>query len=101
MNLAEVDRLWLRFKQLGCSDNGELTEEKLSKHPVYQDAFSRRVGGLSTRGLRILLREKNIFVETFYGHYKSISDINILEKKWLKNIQNSESHFLCFYQMKK
>lgn len=43
LNLAEVDRLWLRFKQLGCSDNGELTEEKLSKHPVYQDAFSRRI----------------------------------------------------------
>lgn len=43
LSIAEVERLWLRFKQLGCSDKGELSDEAFAQHPVYQDAFSRNI----------------------------------------------------------
>lgn len=43
LSIAEVERLWLRFKQLGCTDKGELTEEALAQHTINQDAFSRNI----------------------------------------------------------
>ncbi|XP_048758064.1 uncharacterized protein LOC125668249 [Ostrea edulis] len=43
LSIAEVERLWLRFKQLGCTDKGELSEEAFAQHPVHQDAFSRNI----------------------------------------------------------
>lgn len=43
VSIAEVERLWLRFKQLGCSEKGELSDEALAQHSTYQDAFSRNV----------------------------------------------------------
>nr|XP_022313103.1 uncharacterized protein LOC111118094 isoform X3 [Crassostrea virginica] len=43
LSIAEVERLWLRFKQLGCSEKGELSDEALAQHSTYQDAFSRNI----------------------------------------------------------
>ncbi|KAK3089578.1 hypothetical protein FSP39_004784 [Pinctada imbricata] len=43
LSIAEVERLWLRFRQLGSDENGELTESVLMASPIWQDAFSRNV----------------------------------------------------------
>ncbi|KAK3090447.1 hypothetical protein FSP39_011944 [Pinctada imbricata] len=43
LSIAEVERLWLRFRQLGSDENGELTESVLKGSPIWQDAFSRNV----------------------------------------------------------
>ena len=38
-----MERLWLRFQQLGCNEDGEITEAVLQANSIWQDAFSRNV----------------------------------------------------------
>lgn len=79
MSIAEVERLWLRFKQLGCSEKGELSDEALAQHSTYQDAFSRNVRSPNGRSRNVRLsyihvRSHNIRscnVRSQYTHIRS------------------------------
>lgn len=44
VSIAEVERLWFRFQQLGCDENGEILEDDLQSLSIQDDAFSRNVG---------------------------------------------------------
>ncbi|ESO84756.1 hypothetical protein LOTGIDRAFT_236111 [Lottia gigantea] len=41
LTIAEVERLWLRFQQLGCTSNGILTSDTLKEPKLNDDAFIR------------------------------------------------------------
>ena len=43
VSIAEVERLWKRFQQLGCNVSGMLTEDKLKRPELQSDAFVRNV----------------------------------------------------------
>lgn len=75
LSIAEVERLWLRFKQLGCSDKGELSDEAFAQHPVYQDAFSRNI-----MKKFINLRTKTISFENFLRGLKWCETSNTEDK---------------------
>lgn len=43
LSIAEVERLWFRFQQLGCNENGEIPEADLQSLAIQDDAFSRNI----------------------------------------------------------
>ncbi|KAL5018874.1 hypothetical protein ScPMuIL_004596 [Solemya velum] len=43
LSIAEVERLWLRFQQLGCNEEGVITEEMLKMSPIQNDVFMRNI----------------------------------------------------------
>jgi len=43
--IVEVDRLWIRFQQLGCNANGVLDREVLRRPPASSDIFAKNVRG--------------------------------------------------------
>ncbi|XP_050393569.1 uncharacterized protein LOC126811742 [Patella vulgata] len=43
LTIAEVERLWLRFQQLGCNQHGILTAETLKDPKLNEDAFTRNI----------------------------------------------------------
>ena len=43
VSIAEVERLWIRFQQLGCNKDGELTDDAIRKSEYNQDVFMRNV----------------------------------------------------------
>ncbi|XP_046359618.1 uncharacterized protein LOC124137388 [Haliotis rufescens] len=43
LSIAEVERLWKRFQQLGCTVDGILTEDKLRAPQLQSDAFIRNI----------------------------------------------------------
>ncbi|XP_053392830.1 uncharacterized protein LOC123564227 isoform X2 [Mercenaria mercenaria] len=43
LSIAEVERLWVRFQQLGCNKDGELTDEAIRKSEYNQDVFMRNI----------------------------------------------------------
>ena len=43
VSIAEVERLWVRFQQMGCNDDGDLTEDAMKKASYNSDVFMRNV----------------------------------------------------------
>jgi len=43
LSIAEVERLWLRFQQLGCNQDGILTSETLSTPKLSSDVFVKNI----------------------------------------------------------
>lgn len=43
MSIAEVERMWVRFQQIGCNADGELTEQSINKSEYSQDIFVKNV----------------------------------------------------------
>ncbi|XP_060074865.1 THO complex subunit 1-like [Ylistrum balloti] len=43
LSIAETERLWLRFQQLGCNKDGVITEDLATKMSISNDAFSRNL----------------------------------------------------------
>lgn len=43
LSIAEVERLWFRFQQLGCNQDGEILEADLQSLPIQDDAFARNI----------------------------------------------------------
>ncbi|XP_013409735.1 uncharacterized protein LOC106173230 [Lingula anatina] len=44
VTMVEVERLWLRFQQMGCDENGILSEETVKNNPKFKDdVFVRNV----------------------------------------------------------
>ena len=43
VNLVEVDRLWLRFRQLGCDANGMLSSSVFDTDPALDDILTKNV----------------------------------------------------------
>jgi len=43
VSIAETERLWLRFQQLGCNKDGEITEAVAQSSQIHTDAFARNV----------------------------------------------------------
>jgi len=43
VSIAEVERLWERFQQLGCNADGELTDATINKAEYSQDIFMKNV----------------------------------------------------------
>ncbi|KAL5018869.1 hypothetical protein ScPMuIL_004591 [Solemya velum] len=43
LSIAEVERLWLRFQQLGCNDDGVITGEMLKTLPIRTDVIMRNI----------------------------------------------------------
>lgn len=43
LSIAEVERLWIRFQQLGCNKDGELTDEAIRKSEFNSDVFMRNI----------------------------------------------------------
>ena len=41
VSIAEVERLWVRFQQLGCNNDGVLTEDAMKKSSYANDIFMR------------------------------------------------------------
>lgn len=41
MAIVEVDRLWLRFQQLGCNEDGVLELEVLERPPASNNVFAK------------------------------------------------------------
>lgn len=39
--IVEVDRLWLRFQQLGCNEDGVLELEVLDRPPASNNIFAK------------------------------------------------------------
>lgn len=48
VSIAETERLWLRFQQLGCNEDGEITETIAAKLAIQNDAFARNVSTVHT-----------------------------------------------------
>ena len=45
VTIVEVERLWLRFQQLGCDKDGTLTTDALQQPGMVDDVFMRNVSG--------------------------------------------------------
>lgn len=58
LSIAEVERLWFRFQQLGCDENGEILEANLQSLSIQDDAFSRNI-------LKKFVQNKKITFENF------------------------------------
>lgn len=43
LSIAEVERLWIRFQQLGCNKDGELTDDAIRKSEYNTDVFMRNI----------------------------------------------------------
>lgn len=43
LSIAEVERLWVRFQQMGCNEDGDLTEEAIRKSSYSTDVFVRNI----------------------------------------------------------
>ncbi|KAL4240729.1 hypothetical protein ACF0H5_001517 [Mactra antiquata] len=43
LSIAEVERLWIRFQQLGCNRDGDLTEDAMKKSDYNGDIFMRNI----------------------------------------------------------
>lgn len=43
LSIAEVERLWVRFQQMGCNDDGDLTEDAMKKASYNSDVFMRNI----------------------------------------------------------
>ncbi|OWF56527.1 uncharacterized protein LOC110446688 [Mizuhopecten yessoensis] len=73
LSIAETERLWLRFQQLGCNRDGIITEELAGQTSVSSDAFSRNILKKFT-----LSQTKNITFENFLRGLKwcEIADLN-------------------------
>jgi len=41
--IVEVERLWYRFQQLGCNEDGVLKSDVLTKPPASTDVFAKNV----------------------------------------------------------
>ncbi len=39
VTVVEVERLWLRFQQLGCNEQGLLTLDAITRPPISNDIF--------------------------------------------------------------
>ena len=47
--IVEIERLWYRFKMLGCNDDGILTSDVLQRPPASEDIFVKNVStGISS-----------------------------------------------------
>lgn len=82
LSIAEVERLWVRFQQLGCNpDSGELTEAALNKSDYSQDVFM-----------------KNILKKYFEGATKKITFENFLRAlKWTEQATIDEKIRAIYY----
>lgn len=43
LSIAEVERLWVRFQQMGCNNDGDLTEDAMKKSSYSTDVFMRNI----------------------------------------------------------
>ena len=43
VSIAEVERLWLRFQQMGCNDDGVLTPDVINTPALSADVFMKNV----------------------------------------------------------
>ncbi|XP_033747001.1 uncharacterized protein LOC117332222 [Pecten maximus] len=75
LSIAETERLWLRFQQLGCNKDGVITEELAAKMSVSSDAFSRNIMKKFT-----LNETKNITFENFLRGLKWCETAELNEK---------------------
>lgn len=76
LSIAETERLWLRFQQLGCNKDGVITEEIATNNPVLSsDAFSRNIMKKFT-----LNQTKNVTFENFLRGLKWCETADLNEK---------------------
>ncbi|KAL8568865.1 hypothetical protein ACOMHN_009685 [Nucella lapillus] len=43
LSIAEVERLWLRFQQMGCTDDGDLTPDVVNSPALSSDVFVKNI----------------------------------------------------------
>lgn len=73
LSIAEVERLWYRFQQLGCNENGEIPEADLQSLPIQDDAFSRNI-------LKKFMVNKKVTFENFVRGLKWCELSSVEEK---------------------
>lgn len=57
LSIAETERLWLRFQQLGCNEDGEITETIAAKLAIQNDAFARNIIKMFTSKTKVVTFE--------------------------------------------
>ncbi|WAQ97327.1 hypothetical protein MAR_030017 [Mya arenaria] len=75
LSIAEVERLWVRFQQLGCNPDGELTDSTIMKADYSQDVFMKNILKKYMEG-----NTKKVTFENFLRALKWVEQSTIDEK---------------------
>ena len=73
--IVEIERLWYRFKMLGCNDDGILTSEVLQRPPASEDIFVKNVRILRYWNRITII---NVFCVMYRGSFDLVQDANLL-----------------------
>ena len=94
VSIAEVERLWVRFQQMGCNDDGDLTEETIKKSSYSGDVFMRNVRKFITKNCPCNIQRFFAAVKVKKFHLK-IFDFFLIFAQNIEAILTS-THSLCF-----
>ncbi|KAJ8319433.1 hypothetical protein KUTeg_004524 [Tegillarca granosa] len=77
ISIAEVERLWARFRQMKCNSDGEVTESNIAQLRIHSDAFARNI---MKRMLATYGREKKITFENYIRALKWVETADMDKK---------------------